>query len=169
MHKDKIRFLTQRILNILLYFGKKTHLKTPPNISPSSSKSDATLLYLGIDFSFRGLFLALLLPSLDLVLGLGLDLDALGASADIFPPFTRNKCWIFVWKAVQFLFWSIYINNIKYIPRMARYNNDRQGWKNDSKAQFSTTDKDRVYFRFPDPVYIWLYRKKSSRPNKMWT
>ena len=44
------------------------------NISPSSSKSDVILLDLGRDFPFRGLFLALLLPSLDLDLGLGLDL-----------------------------------------------------------------------------------------------
>ena len=49
-------------------------------ISPSISKSDVILLDLGRDFTFRGLFLALLLPSLDL--DLGLDLDALGASTD---------------------------------------------------------------------------------------
>ena len=30
-------------------------------------------------------------------------------------------------------------------------------------------EKDRVYFRFSDPVYKRLYRKKSSRPNKMLT
>ena len=46
------------------------------NTSPSSSKSDAILLDLGRDFPFRGLFLALLLQSLDL------DLDALGVSTD---------------------------------------------------------------------------------------
>ena len=39
------------------------------------SKSD-----MGRDVPFRGLYLALLLPSLDL--DLGLDLDALGASTD---------------------------------------------------------------------------------------
>ena len=39
-----------------------------------SSKSDAILLDLGRDFPLRGLFQALLLPSL--------DLDALGASTD---------------------------------------------------------------------------------------
>ena len=44
------------------------------NISPSSSKFDVILLDLGRDFPFRGLFLALLLPSLDLDLGLDLDL-----------------------------------------------------------------------------------------------
>ena len=43
-------------------------------ISPSSSKSDVILLDLGRDFPFCGLFLALLLPSL--------DLDALIASTD---------------------------------------------------------------------------------------
>ena len=48
------------------------------NISPSSSKSDVILLDQGRDFPIRGLFLALLLPSLDLAL----DLDALGASTD---------------------------------------------------------------------------------------
>ena len=36
------------------------------NISPSSSKSDVILLDLGRDFPFLGLFLALLLPSIDL-------------------------------------------------------------------------------------------------------
>ena len=68
------------------------------NISPSSSKSDVILLDLGRDFTFCGLFLALLLPTLDL------DLDALGASnwleliTVIFLPFTRNNCcWILVW------------------------------------------------------------------------
>ena len=50
------------------------------NISAFSSKSDVILLDVGRDFPFRGLFLALLLPSLDL--DLGLDLDALGASTD---------------------------------------------------------------------------------------
>ena len=50
------------------------------NISRSSSKSDVILLDLGRDFPFCGLFLALLLPSLDL--DLGLDLDALSASTD---------------------------------------------------------------------------------------
>ena len=40
------------------------------NISPSSSKSNVILLDLGRDFPFRGLFLALLLPSLDLDLNL---------------------------------------------------------------------------------------------------
>ena len=62
------------------------------------------------------------------------------------------------------LFWSIYINNIKYVPWMARNNNYRCGWKNDS-----VPEKDRVYFRFSDPVYKRLYRKKSSRPIKMQT
>ena len=47
-------------------------------ISRSISKSGVILLGLGRDFTFRGLFIALLLPSLDL--DLGLDLDALGAS-----------------------------------------------------------------------------------------
>ena len=51
------------------------------NISPSSSKSVVILLDLGRDFPFHGLFQALLLPSLDL--DLGLDLDALGASTDL--------------------------------------------------------------------------------------
>ena len=50
------------------------------NISAFSSKSDVILLDVGRDFPFRGRFLALLLPSLDL--DLGLDLDALGASTD---------------------------------------------------------------------------------------
>ena len=49
-------------------------------ISPSISKSDVILLDMGIDFTFGALFLALLLPSLDL--DLGLDLDVLGASTD---------------------------------------------------------------------------------------
>ena len=49
-------------------------------ISPSISKSDVILLDLGRDFTFRALFLALLLPSLDL--DLGLDLDAFGVSTD---------------------------------------------------------------------------------------
>ena len=58
------------------------------------SKSDVILLDLGRDFTFRGLFLALLLPSLDL--DLGLDLDALGASTDStnhchFPPFYKEQ------------------------------------------------------------------------------
>ena len=55
-------------------------------------------------------------------------------------------------------------NNIKYIPRIARHNNYRRRWKNDS-----VTEKDQVYFRFSDPAYKQLYRKKSSRPNKMRT
>ena len=46
------------------------------NISPSISKSDVIVLDLGRYFPFRGLFLALLLPSLDL------DLDASSASTD---------------------------------------------------------------------------------------
>ena len=50
------------------------------NIYPSSSKSDVILLDMGREFPFCGLFLALLLPSLDLVLGL--DPNALGASTD---------------------------------------------------------------------------------------
>ena len=49
-------------------------------ISPSISKSDVILLDLGRDFTFRALFLALLLLSLDL--DRGLDLDALSASTD---------------------------------------------------------------------------------------
>ena len=40
--------------------------------------------------------------------------------------------------------------NPKYIPRMAR--NYRREWKNDS-----VTEKDRVYFRFSDPVYKRLF------------
>ena len=83
MLRDKIRFLslTQRILNILLLLGsfffflEKNPLKMQNRpISPSISKSDVILLDLGRDFTFRGLFLALLLPSL--------DLDALGVSTD---------------------------------------------------------------------------------------
>ena len=50
------------------------------NIFPSTSKSDVILLDMGRDFSFRDLFLVLLLPSPDLDLDLGLD--ALGASTD---------------------------------------------------------------------------------------
>ena len=46
---------------------------------------------------------------------------------------------------------------------MAYHNNNRRGWKNDS-----VTEKDRVFFRFSDPVYKRFYRKKSSRPNKIW-
>ena len=57
------------------------------NISPSSSKSDVILLDLGRDFPFRGLFLALLLPSL--------DLDAPGALTRTnhchFPPFHKEQ------------------------------------------------------------------------------
>ena len=62
-------------LGVDLFFLKYT-LKMQ-NIYPSSSRSDVILLDMGRDVPFRGLFLALLLPSLDL------DLDALGASTDL--------------------------------------------------------------------------------------
>ena len=53
------------------------------NISPSSSKSDVILLDLGRDFPFCGLFLALLLPSLDLESRpRSRSRSALGASTD---------------------------------------------------------------------------------------
>ena len=47
---------------------------------------------------------------------------------------------------------------------MACHNNYRGRWKNDL-----VTEKDRVYFRFSDPVYKRLHRKKNSWPNKMRT
>ena len=132
-------------------------------ISPSISKSDIILLDLGRDFTFRGLFLAQLLPSL------GLDLDALGASTDSnkslsFSSLLQETIAGSSSDKLPDLFWSIYINNIKYIPRMARNNNYRRGWKIDS-----VPEKDRVYFRFSDPLYKRIYRKKSSRLNKMRT
>ena len=49
------------------------------NMSTASSISDVILLDLGRDFPFHGLFLALLLPSLDL----DIDLNALGVSTDL--------------------------------------------------------------------------------------
>ena len=65
------------------------------NISPSSSKSDVILLDLGRDFPFRGLFLALLLPSLDLDLGLDLDLHLVRQLTRTnhchFPPFYKQQ------------------------------------------------------------------------------
>ena len=50
------------------------------NISPSSSKSDVILLDMGRDFPFCGLFLALLLPSLDLDLYLVCQLAQINQS-----------------------------------------------------------------------------------------
>ena len=67
------------------------------NISPSSSnsKSDVILLDLGRDYHFRGLFLALLLPSLDLDLGLDLDLllghQLTRTNHCHFPPFYKQQ------------------------------------------------------------------------------
>ena len=59
---------TQRVFNILLFWGRPFFFNPLKmrNISPSSSKSDVILLDMGRDFPFCGLFLALLLPSLDL-------------------------------------------------------------------------------------------------------
>ena len=59
------------------------------NISPSSSKSDVILLYLGGDFPFHGLFLALLLPSLDLDLHLVRQLT--GTNHCHFPSFYKQQ------------------------------------------------------------------------------
>ena len=65
------------------------------NISPSSSKSDVILLHLGRDFPFHGLFLALLLSSLDVDLGLDLDLHLVRQLTRTnhchFPPFYKEQ------------------------------------------------------------------------------
>ena len=61
------------------------------NISPSSSKSDVILLDLGRDFPFRGLFLALLLPSLGLDLDLHLVRQLTRTNHCHFPPFYKQQ------------------------------------------------------------------------------
>ena len=60
-------------------------------ISPSISKSDVILLDLGRDFPFRGLFLAQLLPSLDLDLHFDLVRQLTRINHCHFPPFYKQQ------------------------------------------------------------------------------
>ena len=126
------------------------------NISPSSSKSDVILLDLKRDFPLRGLFLALLLPSLDLHLHLVGQLTR------------TNHCHFHPFYKQQLLDLCLISCQTYSDPSTKITSNIFLGG-----LAIVTVGADgktiRSLRRIECTVYKRLYRKKSSRPNKMRT
>ena len=174
MLRDKIRFPspTQRVFNTLMFWGRSIFFNPLQmrNFSPSSSKSDAILLDLGSDFPFRGLFLALLLPSpdLDLDLDLGLDLylvrQLAGTNHCHFPPFYKKQLLdLRLISCPTYSDPSTSITSNIFLGWLAIITLDADGKTIQSLRKIECTFASRT------SVYKRLYKKKSSRTNKMRT